>query len=241
MNRGFLFLIGLLCTLQFSGCAASKPAPTSAPASATRPDSSLSAASSHWEPDIEKFEQQDAKTPPPAHPILFVGSSTIRIWKVQQAFPGLPVLNRGFGGSQTDDVVHFYDRVVLAYHPSTIVFYSGDNDLAAGKSVEKVVSDTGELLTRIRRDLPDAKLVFIAIKPSIARWKLIDKIHQANQQIEAMVKANPNGVVVSIEDKLLGADSKPRKELFRLDGLHLSDAGYAILDDAVRPYLTAPH
>ena len=75
---------------------------------------SIGCSSTKWEPQIKAFEKQDQLTPPPAHPILFVGSSTIRIWKVQQAFPKEPVLNRGFGGSQTDDVLYYFDRIVCA-------------------------------------------------------------------------------------------------------------------------------
>ena len=229
--------LALLCAALVAGCTPAKPTtvPVATSAPATR---AVTASSNKWESAIVAFEKQDQLSPPPAHPILFVGSSTIRIWKVKEAFPDLPVLNRGFGGSETDDVVHYFDRVVAAYHPRTIVFYSGDNDLAAGKSVDRVVNDTRDVLDQIRRELPDAKLVFIAIKPSVARWKLIDKIRQTNAQTEKLVKQKPGDVYVNVESKILGADGKPPPELFRMDGLHLSDKGYVILNDAVRPFLS---
>jgi lysophospholipase L1-like esterase len=211
----------------------------SRPHAATYPSpQAASAPSSKWESAIVAFEKQDQKTPPPQHPILFVGSSTIRIWKVNEAFPDQPVLNRGFGGSEIDDVNQYFDRVVARYQPRKIIFYSGDNDLAAGRSVDCVVDDMRQFIDMVRQKCPGTKLVVIAIKPSIARWKLIDKIREANQQIEKLVGAYPGGVVVNVESKLLGADGKPIRDLFRVDGLHLSAKGYEILNDAVRQYVT---
>src|SRR5207237_7468800 len=129
--------------LVFTSCYIALTAGCSHLAPATRPSTAPQLDSSKkWEPEIAAFEDQDRRTPPPAHPIVFVGSSTIRFWKVNEAFPGLPVLNRGFGGSQIDDVNFYFDRVVARYQPSMIVCYSGDNDLNAGTSVARLVHDT---------------------------------------------------------------------------------------------------
>jgi lysophospholipase L1-like esterase len=194
-------------------------------------------ASTKWESAIQAFEKQDQHTPPPTHPILFVGSSTIRIWKVNEAFPDLPALNRGFGGSETVDVLYYFDRVIAPYHPQTIVFYSGDNDLAAGKSAAWVVSDTRQLIDRIRTREPQAKLVFIAIKPSVARWNLVGTMRDVNEQNRKRVEARAGDVFIDIGPKLLKPDGKPDADLFRKDGLHLNDKGYAILNEAVKPNL----
>ena len=187
--------------------------------------------------EIEAFEKQDAKSPPPPAPILFVGSSTIRFWETSKAFPNLPVLNRGVGGSEISDVLFYYDRIVLRYRPRTIVFYSGDNDLAVGKSVEQVVSDMHEFINKVHADLPNTKLVVIAIKPSIARWKMIDSFRKANHEIEKIVKEKHGDLYVDVEPQVLGPNGKPRPELYWIDGLHFNEKGYAILDAAVKPYI----
>ena len=81
--------------------------------------------------------------------MVFVGSSSIRMWETLEAdFPGLPVLNRGFGGSELSDVVRFADRIVVPYKPRVVVVYAGDNDLAAGKTPAQVFADFRSL----RRD-----------------------------------------------------------------------------------------
>ncbi len=234
-RRMFCLLIGMGLTF-YCGCSSRQHAPT-APIAPTVPTTRPIAKSGKWESEIAAFEKKDLQTPPPEHPILFVGSSTIRIWKTSAAFPGLPVLNRGFGGSEISDVLQYFDRVVARYHPSTIVFYSGDNDMAAGKSAAQVVQDMRQFIDRVRTELPGTKLIVIAIKPSIARWKLMDQMREANRQIQTLVAAYPGGTFVNCESKILGADGKPRADLFRVDGLHLNDKGYEILDAQIKPLL----
>src|SRR4051812_14176711 len=229
MDRSRLIGAGvILWVLVMWGCASS---PGDGPT--TRPQGN----SGRFENEIVAFEKQDQKTPPPSKPILFVGSSTIRYWNVQEAFPGLPVLNRGFGGSQMDDVLYYFDRVVARYHPSTIVFYSGDNDLAAKKSPAQVVGDVRQFINLVKHRLPGTKLVVISIKPSPSRWSLIDPMRQTNGEIQKLVKDYKGGVFVDLESGILGDDGKPRAELFRTDGLHLNEKGYEILNERVRPYL----
>src|SRR6202521_3646655 len=97
-------------------------------------------APSQWEPDIARFEAQDRANPPRPGSIVFVGSSSIRMWAtLDRDFPGVPVLNRGFGGSEAGDVAHFAERSVLPYKPPVVIFYAGDNDLAAGKTPTRVL------------------------------------------------------------------------------------------------------
>jgi lysophospholipase L1-like esterase len=119
-----------------------------------------------------------------------------------------------------------------------IVFYSGDNDLAGGMSPQDVADDTKAFIDLVRRELPQTRLVFIAIKPSVARWKLIDQVRQTNRQTKSLVQALPGSTFIDVESQILGADGKPQAELFQLDGLHLNAKGYEILNAAVRPYLT---
>jgi lysophospholipase L1-like esterase len=227
----------LLIPYLICGCAEAKSPATSEPASQPAVKASPNPRRANVLAKIARFDKEDQTTSPPADPILFVGSSTIEFWKTSQAFPGLPVVNRGIGGTHISDVLAHYDRLVARYKPKTIVFYSADNDLAAGKPPAQVANDANEFISRVRRDFPIAKIVFIAAKPSIARWKLIDKYRETNRLMRQAVETKPGDVFVDVESQVLGPDGKPRAELFRADGLHFSDKGYQILDDAVRPYL----
>jgi lysophospholipase L1-like esterase len=190
-----------------------------------------------WEPEIAKLEAADARRPPPKHPIVFVGSSSIRLWKVQEAFADLPVLNRGFGGSVIEDATFYAPRIVFRYQPRAIVFYSGDNDLAAGHSPQRVADDFAKFHRAVRDHLPDVKLVVIGIKPSVKRVALMQKMHDANAQIRESLSADPHAVFIDVEPEMLGPDGKPRAELFRSDGLHMNEKGYEIWNRLLAPQL----
>jgi lysophospholipase L1-like esterase len=189
-----------------------------------------------WKDAIEAFEKQDSKEAPPKNGILFVGSSSIRMWELKKFFPDLPVINRGFGGSQICDSTHFADTLIVKHQPRVVVLYAGDNDIAAGKKAEEVHGDFRAFVEKVRKPLPETRIVFISIKPSVARWKLADKMRETNKLIEADCKKEEELVFVDVWEAMLD-DGRPRKELLRDDGLHLTDDGYALWTKLLRPKL----
>src|SRR4051794_6395257 len=91
-----------------------------------------------WEKEIAAFEEKDRQNPPPKGAIVFIGSSSIRKWAtLAEDFSHHQVINRGFGGSQIIDSVHFADRIVLPYEPRMVVLYAGGNDIHLGKAPEQ--------------------------------------------------------------------------------------------------------
>ena len=192
---------------------------------------------SKWEKAIAAFEKQDAEKPPPANAILFVGSSSIRLWNLSKSFPDMEAINRGFGGSQLADSVHFAPRIILKHRPRMVVLYSGDNDLAFGKMPEQVAADFQAFVKAIHQDLPQTRIAFISVKPSLARWRLVDKIQQINALIKASCQGDERLVYVDVFQAMLGEDGKPRRELFAPDGLHLNEKGYQLWATVLKPYL----
>lgn len=235
-SRVALVSAALLVVLAFSTLAPAQ-SETSPAAQSRTAAPAAEATENRWEPSIRRFEELDRKSPPAPGGIVFVGSSSIVGWKLDKFFPDLPVVNRGFGGSQLADSVHFADRIVVPYKPRVVVLYAGDNDIASGKSPEQVAADFDAFVAKIRKALPHAKIIFIPIKPSLARWKLIDKMRQANALIRRRATECEGVVVLDIEQPMLGEDGRPRAELFREDGLHLNDAGYRLWSDLLRPHL----
>ncbi|MDZ4784122.1 MAG: SGNH/GDSL hydrolase family protein [Planctomycetia bacterium] len=181
-----------------------------------------------WEEDIQRFEAQDQKEMPAPGGVLFVGSSSIVRWNLEEAFPELKAINRGFGGSEVADSLHFADRIILPYRPRTIVFYAGDNDIANGKSAEQVAKDFARLAAKIHEGLPEARLLFLAIKPSRARWELIDVQREANRLVAAQAEGADFLRFVDLASPLLGDDGLPREDLFEDDKLHINAAGYEV-------------
>ena len=191
-----------------------------------------------WEKEIAAFEAADQKQPPPKGGIVFVGSSSIRLWDVKKSFPGLPVINRGFGGSQIEDSTHFVERIVVPYEPSAVVFYAGDNDINAGKSAETVAADFKAFAKKIDERLPNTVLLFISIKPSPSRWKHIETQRAANKLISDYCEECCCGPgFVDVVKPMLGAGGQPREELFVKDRLHMSADGYTIWNATLRPKL----
>ena len=190
-----------------------------------------------WDEAISRFEEADKAQPPAPGGIVFVGGSSIRLWDLKESFPDQTLINRGFGGSQLIDSVQYADRIINKYRPRLVVVYAGDNDLAAGKSAEQVRDDYRALVAKIHTALPETKIVFLAIKPSIARAKLIETQKKTNQMIADDIARDPRLVFLDVGTPLLDVDGKPRPELFVKDGLHLSKAGYEIWTGLVAPLL----
>lgn len=191
-----------------------------------------------WEKEISAFERADKAAKPPKKAIVFTGSSSIRLWEsAPQDFPGKKIINRGFGGSETDAVAYFADRIVVPYKPRQVVIYVGDNDLAAGKTPEKVLADFKDLFSRIRSQVPKATITFLAIKPSPSRIKLLESIRETNTMINGFLNSQKRTSYVDVFTPMLLPGGKPRPELFRADSLHMTPAGYAVWKTALAPYL----
>jgi lysophospholipase L1-like esterase len=191
-----------------------------------------------WAEAIAKFEAADKIEPPRQRGIVFVGSSSIRMWKLQKSFPDLPIVNRGFGGSEICDSLFFFDTLVAKHRPKVVVFYAGDNDIAAGKSAKQVLADFRSFVKLMKEKLPEARLVYIAIKPSIARWELAGEMVEANRRIAAACETDKRRLgFVDVWGPMLSEDGKPRKELFLKDGLHLNEAGYRLWTKLVQKHL----
>lgn len=192
-----------------------------------------------WEPTIQRFEKKDAENPPPKGEILFIGSSSIVAWKTDEDFPDHTIVKRGFGGSFISDSVYFADRIAIPYEPRLIIMYAGDNDIASGKSPEEVFGGYRKFVAKIHNALPETRIAYVCIKPSLARWKLVGKMRETNAMIRGFCEEDERLEYIDIDTPMLGDDGKPREELFRKDGLHLSREGYDLWNKIVRPYLGA--
>jgi lysophospholipase L1-like esterase len=187
--------------------------------------------------EIEAFRDLDSKNSVPAEPVLFVGSSSIRIWRTHDSFPALAVINRGFGGSHISDVIYFADRVLLPYKPSVVVFYAGDNDIAAGKSAQRVADDYRRFADLVHQRLPAAKIIFLAIKPSTQRWSFWPEMKRANELIRAFSQRDKRRFFADVATPLLRSDGTPDDSLFLDDKLHLNPEGYEVWTRALSPLL----
>ena len=194
--------------------------------------------SEKWESEIAAFEAADRAKPPEKGGIVFVGSSSIRLWKtLAQDFPEQRVLNRGFGGSEIADATFFAERIVIPYAPRMVVLYAGGNDLNAGKSTEQVIANFKMFAAKIREKLPDTTIAYISIAGNPARWAQVEKVKTVNAAIEAWIGEQPRMKFINVFPHMLGADGLPKPEIFVEDKLHMNAAGYAIWKEVVGPFL----
>lgn len=191
-----------------------------------------------WEKDIAAYEAQDKTNPPPKGGIVFIGSSTIRRWTtLAQDFPEHKVINRGFGGSQIADAAQYADRIVIPYAPQAVFLRAGGNDINAGKSPEQVYADFQAFAAKVHASLPNTTVFYIALSPTVARWKNADKEKSLNDMVKNFAAGKPNVKYIECWDMTLGADGQPREDLFVADKLHFNADGNRLLADRVRPHL----
>ncbi len=191
-----------------------------------------------WEKAVSAFEEADKKNPPPKGAVLFVGSSTIVRWKTLATdFPGVTVLNRGFGGNQIKDSTHYAERMIFPYEPRAIFLRAGGNDINAGWPAEDVFADYKAFVAKMRQRFPGIPIAYIGLSPTIKRWEQVAEGDKLNDLIKAYCAGQDGLTYIDCRDLTLGPDGKPRPELFVEDKLHFSPAGYELLAKAVRPYL----
>ena len=190
-----------------------------------------------WEPEIQQFEAADKIHPPPKGLPVFVGASSIVRWNLEEWFPDMEALNRGFGGSEMADSAKYASRIVVPYQPRVVVLYPGENDLARGATPRTIGLGFERFTTTILDAKPDTRIVVIGLKPTPARWELTEKMHQANKLLKSQCDKLKGCTYINVWPSMLGPGGKPRAELFVADGQHMSPEGYRIWTRLVKPYL----
>lgn len=187
---------------------------------------------------IQEFDSLDAVHPPKKNGTVFIGSSSVRMWtEAEKKYKKYKVINRGFGGSQASDANYYFDQLVAKYEPAKIVYYEGDNDVAAGKLPETILEDFQEFVGMVESNFPETKVGFISIKPSPSRWHLLEQLQKANALIKEYCEQKENLTYIDVFTPMLGDDGRPIPSLYRQDSLHMMPKGYLIWNKQVEPFL----
>lgn len=182
-----------------------------------------------YEADVRALEQARVEAQPPNNPVVFYGSSTVRLWEdLKEDLASQRILNLGFGGSTLEACVYFFERLVPPVRPCSLVVYAGDNDLGDGRSPKDVLSFFRALAAKVDRELGAIEFGFISIKPSPARFDIIDRIRTANKLIQDEIARQPRAYFIDVFDAMLDPQGNPQRKLFTEDGLHMSRAGYQL-------------
>ncbi len=188
--------------------------------------------------EIRAFEKQDSVAMPTKDQIVLAGSSTFRLWfSAKEDLAEFPIINRGFGGSQMSDLNFYFDRIVAKYEPKMILVYEGDNDLASGESPESVFEDFKMFAEKVKTQLPNTKVGFCSIRPSLARVNILEKQKQANRMIQTYCEANKGFFYVDIQKDFYLKNGELMPDIFVSDKLHMNKKGYDIWAKATRKFL----
>jgi hypothetical protein len=190
--------------------------------------------------EIDAFKKRDSLEKPAPNSILFTGSSSFTKWTdVKDYYPGYPIVNRAFGGSQLVDMIRYVDEAVISYRPKQIVIYCGENDVAASDTVtaQMVLQRFQTLFSLIRKKLPKVQIAFVSLKPSPSRWKLEPIYVEANKLIKEFIAKQTNTTFINIHNAMLKPDGSVMTDIFLSDNLHMNAEGYKIWQPIILPYL----
>jgi len=195
--------------------------------------------------DIARFDDAEKENPPQRGGIVFTGSSSVRLWDLENAFPGLPVINRGFGGSVANDLIVYAEKVVLRYRPKVLVVYTGSNDLHGrpgppvlpGLTPREAFGDYTKFLTLVHDKLPQARIIVNSVKVAPSRAAEMDSVKKLNSLLESWCRDKPWMRWIDATSYLVGPDGQPVAGLYRADRLHLNEAGYAKWNAIIGPVI----
>ena len=189
--------------------------------------------------EVKKFENASVQYPA-QNRIVFTGSSSIRLWvDFKSYFPEHNVINTGFGGSETSDLIHYKDLLISQFNPKQVFIYEGDNDVNSGKSGLQILADMNKLVNDLLEEGVE-NIVIIAPKPSVARWELKEKYEKVNASFKAMADLSPNVKFADVWAPMLNEDGKVKSDIFIEDNLHMNKKGYDIWIKVIGPLLIKP-
>lgn len=193
----------------------------------------------NWEEHIKQVREKNKKEPPVTDCVLFIGSSTFRMWQdIQSYFPDSKIVNNAFGGSYLSDLIYYFDDIVLPHNPRQVVIYEGDNDLCSSKTPEEFMEDAICLIRLIQLHYPRTTVVFVSVKPSPNRSMSIrSKYKKANSLLKTYADSHDGITYVSIWNQMLDDKGNPDKTYFTEDGIHMNKTGYELWQKALMPVL----
>jgi lysophospholipase L1-like esterase len=192
-----------------------------------------------YEQEIINFEKADSIDPPKKQQVLFIGSSSIRLWSdFSERFKDYAVINRGFGGAELSDVTRYAHRIIIPYRPSKVFIYAGDNDIGRNQSSGQVFDEFVELFNLLSAELRHTQFYFISVKPSPRRWKYITQIEDLNKKVSEFIKKQAgNWTFIDVYHAMLSEDGSPKADLFRPDKIHLNSKGYDVWEKLIKAHM----
>jgi hypothetical protein len=200
------------------------------------------AAEARWAADIAALEALDQAETHPPDSVLFIGSSSIRLWKsiADDVAPYHPI-QRGYGGARFSDLAVFAQRLIAPHMFQAMVLFVA-NDVTGGPedaTPEEVADWFTHIIEVTRKAQPEAAIFCVEITPTESRWKAWPAIREVNRALAKVCAAWPNVHFIPTAHAYLGPDGEPQPDLFLDDRLHLNEVGYRIWGAILQSHLDA--
>tara|TARA_B100001248_G_scaffold70611_1_gene49963 strand:+ start:226 stop:915 length:690 start_codon:yes stop_codon:yes gene_type:complete len=170
--------------------------------------------------------------------IVFSGSSSIRFWiDLDKDFIEYDILNRGFGGSIFSDLNYFINELIIKHNPDLIVLYEGDNDIAFNIPTKYIYDDFKKSYELIRKKNENVPIIYIAPKPSPARWDKKNKYDELNNLIKEFCKMKQRTYYFDTWSIMIDNEGNIPKKYFWTDMLHMNKSGYQIWKKNLKPLI----
>ncbi len=225
-------LIVLLCALAVSQC------PPGLRASACADE--LPPGIAKWEDDVAALEERDRRETDPDDAILFLGSSSIRLWDtIARDMAPYPVIQRGYGGAKLIDLIHYADRLLARHQPRAIVIFVANDIVKPDSDVtpDEAARRFAELLGIVRKRFPTTPVFWVEVTLTPLRADAWNLVRAATTEIRRVIDGDPNCHFIGTADEYRTANLQPRPELFNDDRLHQNEAGYAIWSRIIKARL----
>jgi lysophospholipase L1-like esterase len=191
-----------------------------------------------FEDEVNALVEKYNNTPWEKGGVVFTGSSSIRLWNtLEKDFPKVNIINTGFGGSQTHDLLMYLNELVISFEPQKVLIYVGENDINAEKSIRQLMNEYGLIMERVSASIPEVEFYFIGVKPSPVRWEKNGQMQAFNAELMNLGQSKKNVTYIDVWTKMLDKNGKPKENLFVSDRLHMNQKGYKIWNKAIKPYL----
>lgn len=191
--------------------------------------------------------------------LYFVGDSITRRWGTSDPqyrdflanwnrnFFGWNAANFGWGSDTVQNILWRLENGELeGIHPKVIVLLAGANNLGAkpppidreAAKADEVVGGIEAVLKVMRQKAPRATVILMGLTPNNDRGStaVMPLISRINERLARLADGRTVRFL-NLNDRLADKDGK-LFEGMTVDGLHLSEKGYQIWADALKPLLT---
>lgn len=178
---------------------------------------------------------------------LFLGDSITQCYKLEDYYPGKPVVNSAFSGYTTRKVLENMKEMVYDYNPSKVFILIGTNDFIYKMSNEETLNNIEKIINKIKKNRPYCEIYLESIYPindgdddKINHKMVSDKrdnetIIALNKELKKIAEEE-NITYINLYDDLLDDDGNLDID-YTTDGLHISDDGYEVITNKIKKYI----